>query len=440
MSSTIENITNKSSRYAFSNNRVSKGAIKCRDSNTFVTLFFFVAALFLMVQKNVLADTAPLAVRDTVFKSIGRAQSDIAEQRFDKAIEQLDKTLKNSTNSQEKALILNALGYCRYIQDRHNDAIIFYAKALKLSPISNGLQLELLLTIGQLYFSTEQYSQSIRSLEKALKMTTKKDFTPHIILGQAYLRTGYYRKALSQTKIAMDMADKRGIAPKEQWLALLKTVYLELDEMTALAAVLEKLVKRFPRKKHWLHLASVYASLDETQKQLTTLEIAYQQNIFTHSKEYIYLAHLYLQADIPYKAARLLDQEIKSGRINKTDKHLFLESQSWLLAQEFEKSIPPLQAAAKLSAGGNYYIQLGQIYMSLEQWKNASAAFINGLRKGGLKRPDNAFLALGTALFYQGALEAARDAFAEAREDERSIKVAKQWIDYINSTLDFPRP
>lgn len=400
-----------------------------------VLLSLLLCVLSLFSSNLCFADTASLAVRDTIFKSIGAAQTHIVEQRFEKAQQTLQSTLQTTTNSQEKALVLNALGYCQFIQNNFSKAIEFYQKALKQKTISKGLQYELLVAEGQLYFSIESYSQSILSLEEAISLPAKANYKLHLTLAQSYLRVDDYPKALRHAKHAIALAKSQGIEPKEQWLSLLQTVYLELDEMTGLAKVLEKMVKRSPRKKHWLQLASVYGNLGETQKQLTTLEIARQQNIFSLSKEYVYLAHLYLQADIPYKAAKLLDSEIQTGRVDKTAKNLYLMSQSWLLAQEFEKSIPPLKQAASLDTTGKYYVQLGQIYMSLEQWEDASTAFINGLRQGGLRRPDNAFMALGTALFYQGAYEAARDSFAEASEDKRSNKIAKQWIDYINSTL-----
>ena len=54
--------------------------------------------------------------------------------------------------------------------------------------------------------------------------------------------------------------------------------------------------------------------------------------------EFVTMAQLYLQADVPYKAATLLEEKMNAGIVSKNEKHYRLLSQSWMLAMEDEKA------------------------------------------------------------------------------------------------------
>ena len=58
------------------------------------------------------------------------------------------------------------------------------------------------------------------------------------------------------------------------------------------------------------------------------------------------------------------------------------------------------------------------------------------MKKGGVKRPDQANLALGMAYFNMKDYKSARNAFKKAGDDERSEKTAGQWIAYMNKEIE----
>ena len=59
-----------------------------------------------------------------------------------------------------------------------------------------------------------------------------------------------------------------------------------------------------------------------------------------------------------------------------------------------------------------------------------------GLRKGGLKNPDNAQISLGMCLYNKRRYQAAVDAFRVASKAPRSRKIASQWISVINAEVE----
>ena len=73
--------------------------------------------------------------------------------------------------------------------------------------------------------------------------------------------------------------------------------------------------------------------------------------------------------------------------------------------------------------------------MALEDWDKAAKALKSAIAKGGLRRPDQANIMLGMALFNQKRLEQARRAFQAAQNDNRSKRAAQQWIAYVDSEI-----
>ena len=131
----------------------------------------------------------------------------------------------------------------------------------------------------------------------------------------------------------------------------------------------------------------------------------------------------------------LLEKEMESGRIAKDGKNYRLLSQAWQLAQEDEKSIPALQEAAKRSDEGELNLRLGNAFLHLGRYGECVAAVQAGMRKGGIKSPDNARISLGMCLYNQKKYSDAITQFREARKTKRSRRLSDQWIRVINSDI-----
>lgn len=105
-------------------------------------------------------------------------------------------------------------------------------------------------------------------------------------------------------------------------------------------------------------------------------------------------------------------------------------------AQEVAKAIPAMEIAADKSEDGELYARLGNVYLDGDKFEEAIAALEKGLKRGGVRREDNAQLSLGMAYFNTKQYDKARKAFRAAGKDKRSETYAKQWIKYLNSELE----
>ena len=152
--------------------------------------------------------------------------------------------------------------------------------------------------------------------------------------------------------------------------------------------------------------------------------------------ELVTMAQLFMQREVPYKAATLIQTEMASGRVAKSGKNYRLLSQAWQLSMEDEKAIPALKEAAKQADDGELDVRLGNAFLNTGEYKNCTAAVRNGIRKGNLKSPDNAQISLGMCLYNLRQYRAAIESFQIAARTSRSRRISNQWINVIRADIE----
>jgi len=148
------------------------------------------------------------------------------------------------------------------------------------------------------------------------------------------------------------------------------------------------------------------------------------------------MAQLYLQAEVPYKAATLLQEKMDAGVVPKNEKHYRLLSQAWMLSMEDEKAIPALQAAAKLANDGELDHRLANAFLNIGKYGDCVTSANTAVRKGSLKNPDNVQISLGMCLYNLRRYPDAKAAFNKAAKTPRSQRTAAQWIRVIDAEVE----
>jgi tetratricopeptide (TPR) repeat protein len=152
--------------------------------------------------------------------------------------------------------------------------------------------------------------------------------------------------------------------------------------------------------------------------------------------ELVTMAQLFMQREVPYKAATLIEKEMADGRISKSGKNYRLLSQAWQLSMEDEKAIPALKEAARQADDGELDVRLGNAFLNTGKYDECAKAVRTGIRKGDLKSPDNAQISLGMCLYNLRQYEAAINSFQIAARTSRSRRVSNQWINVIRADIE----
>lgn len=380
------------------------------------------------------------ALRNKVYERLSEAQAAAEEKDFILAIELLDKMRdaggKRELNSYELANLYNLYAFVYYSQERYGDALRSYENVVKQENIPLAMEINTRFTIAQLYFVQERWQEGIKALKQWFELSDNPSANAYVLLGQGYYQIKDYDQALFNVKTAVDMYKANGKVPKEQWYSLLRFLYYEKNDVDAVVGVLEEMLVHYPKKQYWVGLSHMYGEKKLEPKQLAAMETAYVQGMLDRDKEQLNMAYLFLGSDVPYKAAKVLDKGIKNKTVEQTSKNLEVLGNSWRQAQEIKKSIPVMEQAAAKAEKGELYARLGNIYLDNDNYEEAITAIVKGLKKGGVKRKDNANLVLGMAYFNTKQYSKARKAFKEAQKDKRSKKFADQWLKYMANELE----
>jgi len=379
------------------------------------------------------------ALRNNIYEKLAEAQT-FAEAKDYAAAEEilnemLDATSKKSKlNAYELANVYNTYAFLRYAVEDYKGALNYYQKVIDQRPqIPVALEVGTLFTIAQLHFLQENWQKGIDTLNQWMAVTEIPNTNAYVLLANGYFQLKDYDRSLENIQIAIDREESAGKLPKEQWYNLARFIHFDRDNFAEALEILEILIMYYPKKQYWVQASHLYGEQKDEARQLAILEATYEQNLLDKSQDLVLLSQLYLNAEVPYPAAKTLEKGFKDEIVEDESKNYELAGVAWRQAQEVNKSLPMLEKAAAKSEKGELYARLGSVYLDVDKNKEAVTALIKGLKRGGVKRTDQARLALGMAYFNLGEFNSARKAFREAAKDKRAKAFAQQWIKYINS-------
>ena len=380
------------------------------------------------------------ALRNKVYEKLAEAQAFAEAKDYPAAQKVLDDMIagegKRALNSYELANVYNLYAFLRYSVEDYRGALRNYDLVIRQPDIPLAMEINTRFTVAQLYFVQEQWQQGVDALLQWFDMSDKPNASAYVLLSQGYYQLKDFNKALKNVEIAINMYESDGKVPKEQWYNLARFLYFDKEDFVSALDTLNLLLLYYPNKQYWVQASHLHGELKDEPRQLAMMETAYVQGLLDKSSDLVQLSYLYLNAEVPYPAARVMEQGIDAEIVEEKSKNYELAGSAWRQAQETAKSIPMMEKAASLAEEGELYARLGSVYLDGDQHQKAIDSVEKGLKKGGVKRPDQAHMVAGMAHFNMGDYNGARKSFRQAQKvakDERSEDMAGQWLKYIAS-------
>jgi tetratricopeptide (TPR) repeat protein len=367
-------------------------------------------------------------VRRRVSRYLEAAQKTVDEGTPAEGIALLDKLDPKRLNPYERALVYRLQAFLAYAAFDYAGAIQRFEKVLAEEVLSVRDDNRIRFAISQLRATQQQWRETIDALGVWFRYVEEPDPLAFYLLGVAHYQLREIDEALENARKAVELSP----SPAESWLQLLAALYVQKEDFRNAAPVVEDLVERFPKKRYWMQLALIHAALEDYTASLAVQQLAYRQGHLTEDKELRRLARSCLHQNMPYPAAEVLEKGLAEGTIGSDSEAFELLANAWIAAREYDRSLAPLEKAARLSERGDLYVRLGQVYMQREAWAEAAQSLAKAIEKGGLEDPGNAQLLLGIAYFNDAHLEQARSSFARARQHAATRDAAERWIGYLD--------
>jgi hypothetical protein len=313
-------------------------------------------------------------------------------------------------------------------------AVSSFESVVAAGRLPPGDQLKVIEAIAQLHYQAKEYAKAITW---ALRFEKEGGNDPAIrqVLTQAYYLSGDYANAAKELRAEVEADEKADKTPTEDKLQFLASCYLKMNDNAGYMSVLEKLVAHYPKKSYWADLiARVQRKPGFSDRlELDVLRLQMATGNLSKPVEYMEMAQLALQAGFPTEAKKILDQGYASGTLGKGAD---AERQNRLrdlanrqagqdaaaIAQGDSESNGAKEADALLAIGYNLVIN-GRAERGLSLMEQ-------GLRKGGLKHPEDAKLHLALAYLQAGQKSKALQLLQTVRGNDGTADLGRLWLLY----------
>lgn len=388
------------------------------------------------------------------YKLLQEAQELVDQGQTREAMERVNKLLgRRGINAYEEAMAYNYLGFLYYELGNTQRAIQEYERVIGNENVPYRFEDAVRYTLAQIYSIDGQFNKALSMLDEWFRYQADPRLSAYQLkgqiyyqMGQAYEEQGNKARALEAFRLGMEPLEyainqaKATDAPiRENWYQLLAALAYALGDIEKAKDTLEIMIVRWPRPQYWVQLAGMYSELEQYERQLAVMDVAYRLGFVEREQNLKNVAQLYNFNGVPYLAAKVMEEGFNTtndegeAAIDPTDPdNQELYGLALLNAKEYEEATEPLEKAAAEADDGDLYLQLGHVYSTLEDWRKAANAMDNAIRKG-VDRPDQAYLYLGQAYFNMENFNRAEEAFREARKNQNSRRNADNWLGYIRA-------
>ncbi len=377
------------------------------------------------------------AVSKEVYDQITKAQELVDAKDYAGALRLLNRLFDpDKLTEYEQANVLNYIGFVYFNMDDPVNAIKTYDRLIAIPSLEPQMKKQVTYTLAQLNMMEERYPRALELLNSYFRQEPNPPPDAYILQAQTFYQLQRYPDMIPAIETGMRIAQERGKEVKEDWYVLLNFAYFQQENYAKVRDIQKILLANWPKKRYWFSLAGAYTELGEEQNLIAAYDAAFTQGMLEKESEFVTMAQLYMQREVPYKAAKLLEEKMGDGTVTKNEKNYRLLSQAWMLAMEDDKAIPALTEAAQRATDGELDVRLANSYLNLGEYEKCADSAQAGLRKGGLKNSDNAQISLGMCLYNLQRYQDAKSAFQAAARTERSRRTANQWIQVIDAEVE----
>jgi len=343
---------------------------------------------------------------------------------------------KTCATDYEQVQVWKFSAYVYYSLDDYAAAIREYQRVVDGVGTPPELRLDTRYTLAQLYTVQEDYRSAAKQLEAWMAESTIVGADAKMLLAQIYYQLERKKDSLRLVEEAIADVEAKDILPKEGWWGLQRVLYYEKNDYKKVVNILEKLVKHYPKWTYWRQLGGMYGEIERETDRLVATEVVYLNGELDKESQVMSMAYMYLGAEVPYRAAVIIEKGMKDGIIERTAKNLEVLGTAWYQSKDLNNALKALEDASKKSDTGNLQARLAGIYLDLGRDKEAYKASVRADKKGGVKRPESNFLVMGNALVnlhcYKDSIGAFKKSI-KASKDEKNKRYPRQWIRYADT-------
>lgn len=381
------------------------------------------------------ADQSKQKFSRAVGEPLKKAQEAIQKKQFETALAELNKARAvEKRTAFEDYQIDEFLGYILVLQKKYLEATAVYDRMLNSGQMPAAEVDDRTKAVAQMYFQVREYKKASDWAKKWLdKHPGNEDMM--VLLGQTHYLLNDYKSAATVMSQVVANAERAGQTPKENHLDLVLSSYFNQSNNDGMADALKKLVRYYPKPKHWDALIEINRRKSDTGDRVTLgyYRLMNDVGVLKDKGDVMEMAQLGIEAGVPGESQQVVEKGIEEGTLKTEDKteqgrYSRLLAAAKKQAASDKASLVQLAKDAEKAPQGQADVALGQAYLSYGQYDEAIAALERGIKKGSVIDADEAQISLGIAHLKKGEQDRARQAFKAVKADSKWSRLADLWV------------
>jgi len=372
-------------------------------------------------------------VRAEVGKPLQAARDLIKARKYKEALAKLREAEEVPKRTAYENFLIEQMRASAAVAAGNDDQAVKALQALissgRLSDAEEGRYAAMLAGI---YYRGRDYKNAANWAQRALK-SNPGDAATRTLLIQSYYLAGDFASASKEALAEVQAAERAGQKPAEDKLQLLANIAGRTGgDRAAYLSALERLVTHYPKREYWDDLLRRIESKPgfSSRLSLEVYRLRAATKTLDSAADYMEYAQLALQDRQAVEAKQVLDEGFANGKLGKGD-DADRQKRLLVLANQRAASAPEdlaaAEAEAKADKTGDALVRIGLAYTAMGRHDKGIALIQDGIKKGGLRHPEDAKLHLGIAQLRAGQKQKAAQTLKTVGGTDGTADIARLW-------------
>lgn len=396
-----------------------------------LTACAIVSAICIMVPHA----SAQEAVRPEVGKPLQAANDLMRAGKFKDALNKVREAERVSgLTAQESYLVNSSMGSAASGAGDSATAIRAFEAVLASGKAPGATQLKIVEALVGMQYSARNYPAAIQMATRYFRDGGGSGQVRTLMI-QSYFQSGDFANAAKESLTDIQADEKAGRAPSEEKLQLLANSYLRQKNGNGYIATIEKLLNYYPKKSLWADVVSRLQSkpgfADRLALDVYRLRLA--TGNLTATNDFMEMSQLALQAGFPSEAKKVVDEGYASGALGKGAEAARHKRLKDLVESRVAENASVIAAGSKAEAeanaarNGDALFTLGYNRFTAGQ-SSGTGMMEAAIKKGDMKRPEDAKLHLGIALLQSNQKVRGVQMLRSVKGDDGVADMANLWV------------
>ena len=362
------------------------------------------------------------------YQLLNKAANFIESEQYSVAYQYLVKIKDTVSSDYARALVAHNLGQVELQRENYGKALGHLNDAYQRDVLSKKQQSNLLRTIAQLSCLEVKWQTCIDHLNLWMKEEpTKIKGSDNFLLAQAYSQLENWQAVNAPVQAAINSIE---VAP-QSWYQLNIVAHIQLKQWQAAIGQQKVMISHYgDNPEFWRQLVFLHIQVKDNKAALADQRIGFENKLLREENDYLLLAQMLLQAEIPFYAGEVIQQGLDRGEVLRNKKNLTVLSHSWIQAGENQRAVQVLTKINQLDFSPKILIQIAQIQIQLQYWSAAKETLLTAIENS---QGEQARLQLLLAIVHIKLKNypESRQSLAIAANDQQIKGNVDSWMTYL---------